>query len=141
MWIGKECPVWKNQDWLDAGGAEIVLEVVSRMGWTVTVMGAEKWVFQPDIISAGDSENHTIEVDGTKKPYLQAVAVVATAVNEFFRQFDLDSTEWKFPMFHVGEKLYSSDAGEIERFIETVRYSSEATSAVIRAAENIRMTA
>lgn len=139
MWIGRECPVWKNQDWLNAGGAEIVLEVVRRMGWTVEV--ASEWDLHPDIISIGNSEKCAINVDGTKKPYLQAVAVVATAVNEFFRRFDLDSTEWKFPIFYVGEKLYSSDAGEIERFIETVRYSSEATIAKIGGDEPIKMTA
>lgn len=75
--------MWKNQEWLDSGGAEIVLEVVRCTGWTVEVCDAETWEFLPDIVSFGNRDDCLVSVNGVMPPWLQAVAVVATSHSTF----------------------------------------------------------
>lgn len=101
MWEKQEKHKWTNKEWLDSSGAEIVLEVVRRIGWTVEVYDAEKWNFLDNIVSAGDRDAYRIEINGAMPPWQQAVAAVATA-DSHFRRFD-SYEACKFPFFMMAK--------------------------------------
>lgn len=123
--------MWKNQEWLNAGGAEIVLEVARRMGWTVEVRDAAAWEFLPEIVSVGHRENHVISINGEIAPWLQAVAVAATVDSHFKNELQYGQKEYVLPFFHNGEPLDEFVVQEINQFIDRVRFSSEATIALV----------
>lgn len=123
--------MWKNQEWLDSGGAEIVLEVVRRMGWTVEVRDAETWEFLPDIVSFGNRDDCLISVNGAMPLWLQAVAVVATSHSIFKKLPGSSYMDGNLPFFHYGELLDKLTVHQIDRFIDGVRFTHEATLAVM----------
>ena len=129
MWEKQEKHRWTNKEWLDSGGAEIVLEVVRRIGWTVEVYDAEEWNFLDNIVSVGDRDNYRIEINGAMPPWQQAVAAVATA-DSHFRRFESYSA-CKFPFFYDGDMPGELEVGEINEFIDRVKFSSEIAIALM----------
>lgn len=127
--------MWKNYDWLNAGGAEIVLEVVRRLGWSVEVESAEKWDLQSDIVAVGDRNENTVWVNGESSPWLQAVATVAIARSRFKLSVPYGDIEYSMPFFHAGELLDENEVHDIDRFIDMARYSSEATISLMVSAD------
>lgn len=123
---------WTYKEWLDSGGAEIVLEVVRHIGWTVDVIDAEEWQFLPEIVSIGYRKEYEIWINGAMAPWQQAVAAVAVA-DSHFKRIGCSYKECLRPVFHDGEMPDEFVVAQINEFIDRVRSGSEATVAQMRA--------
>ena len=120
--------------WLLNGGAEIVLEVIRRTGWKVDVIPADDWEFLPEIVIVADRIHNTIEINGAKSPYMQAIFSVAVVrdvyvvPNKPYRDHDEAWCRRRYPM------LFESDRFTVSictHFCDSIRLSSEATLSLI----------
>lgn len=120
----------KTVEWLNAGGAEVIFEMIRRIGWAVEVVDENDWVYAPESgkVSIASQERRTVSVCSTFEPYMQAQAVVATVVCDFARVLRFrNHGGYRYPVFHVGEHLDPFDRLELDRFLEAARLASEAT--------------
>lgn len=123
MWEKQERHSVKNKGWLESGGADIVMEVIRRTGWTVDVGDTEEWDFLPNIVAIGNRNPNIADIwiNGEKPPWLQAVAAVSIA-ETYFKRF---SEEECRPIFYDDEKLDELEVYGINEFIDRIRYASE----------------
>ena len=116
--------------WLLNGGAEIVLEVIRRMGWTVEVVPSEQWLFIPEIVVSADRKCESIEINGGKSPYQQAVFAVA-AVERHDPARTQCRKNWYYPLFSEKDEFFASALWLCYNFIDKIRLGSEATVSLI----------
>lgn len=123
MWEKQERHSVKNKDWLESGGADIVMEVIRRTGWIVNVADTGEWAFLPNIVALGfrDPNIANIYINGEMPPWLQAVAAVSIAETHF-KQFSKEDSR---PFFYDDEKLDELVIYDINEFIDRIRYASE----------------
>lgn len=122
--------------WLLNGGAEIVLEVIRRKGWTVEVVPVDEWEFLPDVVVAADRVHGEISVNGAASPYHQAMFAAAVvegidAVPDEPESFSAGWKRWKYPLFCEHDKFLKCSTSRCTSFCDKIRLSSEATISLI----------
>ena len=123
--------------WLNAGGSEIVFDVIRRMGWSVTVAD-DDWELSPEwvaISSRGEGDSRT-DVNGNRSGYEQTAAVLSAFLG--IRSYGLNSCG-DYPIFEVGDQKRLSECGllEIFDFCETVMFAYESIKKPLRAGEKV----
>lgn len=123
--------------WLLNGGAEIVLEVIRRKGWTVEVVPEDNWDFLSEIVVVADRVCNTMEINGGKSPYQQAMFAAAVVRNVYvvpdkpYRDSDEAWRRRYYPMLFERDRFTVSIC---TYFCDSIRLSSEATISLIRKA-------
>jgi len=124
--------------WLLNGGAEIVLEAIRRMDWTIEVLTGKDLVSldDDDIVVCASRVSNIISINGAKSPWQQAFFAVA-AVNrrdpipDKPQDFDTRQKNWKYPFFRENDKFLESSIYLCYSFIDKIRIASEATVSLI----------
>ena len=123
--------------WLINGGAEIVLEVIRRKGWKVEVLPEDNWDFLPEIVVVADRVRNTMEINGAKGPYIQAMfaaAVVRDACVVPDKPYRDREEVWRrryYPMLFEHDKFCEGSISLCTHFCDSIRLSSEATLSLI----------
>lgn len=125
------------ESWLNAGGSEIVFDVIRRMGWRVTVV-ADDWELSPEwvAISSRSEGSERTDVNGNRSGYEQTAAVLSAFLG--IRSYGLNSCG-NYPIFEVGDQKRLSECGllEIFDFCETVMFAYESIKKPLRAGEKV----
>lgn len=113
--------------WLNAGGSEIVFDVIRRMGWRVTVV-ADDWELSPEwvAISNRSKGSERTDVNGNRSGYEQTAAVLSAFLG--IRSYGLNGCG-NYPIFEAGDQKRLSEWSllEIFDFCETVMFAYEPT--------------
>lgn len=112
--------------WLNAGGSEIVFDVIRRMGWRVTV--ADDWELSPEwvAISSRSEGSERTDANGNRSGYEQTAAVLSAFLG--IRSYGLNGCG-NYPIFKAGDQKRLSEWSllEIFDFCETVMFTYEST--------------
>lgn len=113
--------------WLNAGGSEIVFDVIRQTGWRVTV--TPMWELDPDLvaISSLSKGNEGTDVNGSKDGYQQTVAVLSAFLG--IRSYGLNGCG-NYPIFKAGDQKRLSEWSllNICGFCETIMFVRESTA-------------
>lgn len=112
--------------WLNAGGAELVLDVVRRMGWPVYI--GDEWADSSDVVAISGYVRgcESISINCKKSGYKQAIAAVAACqgMRSYLRRDDIGF----YPVFRDDSESRMSpwDIRSVLNFCDIVRLSVEA---------------
>ena len=113
--------------WLNAGGSEIVFDVIRRKGWQVTV--STQWELNPDwvAISSREKGHERTDVNGNRSGCEQTAAVLSA----FFGVTSYGSHGCgKYPIFKAGDQTRMSEWSllNICGFCENIMFVRESTA-------------
>ena len=118
----------RTEEWLNAGGAEIIFEVVRRYGWKITL--EKEWELKDSIVSVSDRDTKQISLNGSKNAYDKVFAVLSAA--EGIASYGRHS-QGRYPIFESGDdaKMWSLHFDRILELCDYSRCISEETLAVM----------
>lgn len=113
--------------WLNAGGSEIVFDVIRRKGWEVNV--STRWELDPDFVAISSRKKgheHT-DVNGNRSGYEQTAAVLSAFFGVTSYGFHGCG---KYPIFKAGDQKRMSEWSllDICGFCEIIMFVRESTA-------------
>lgn len=125
----KEENLLQYEDWINAGGVEIIFEVVRGLGWIVDIdTEEEEAAWGSDVIADASGISQAIFLNPAKSAFEQAASVVEIAVNHFSRP-----EHRGYPIFRDSDmtRLLEENSPLVRMFFRTVKDSSEAAVAMM----------